>query len=344
MSRVPRDMHFELLHTWPTGDTTPPPKDHLPVKAIVFVHGILSDHLRFATCQNGLAITKQDWLFYYVDYDYHAPLADNGKHLSHTLRRYFSAQDEVIVVAHSMGGLITRIACLSHHLPFVRKVFLLATPNHGAFRTSSLSTAAQMARELTQLIWGLRQKKVGIIDLTRVTEIMARYIRDAQHVQDIDYISIPGRYFHDERGRFDPDVPDIWKMAFGGMDAGFELARGLLPLFSVKLDRAHDGIVEEASNNLIPEEPSSAANLNLAARTSEKWDSIRRARSDPRITYAHLVPYSARELVHVNVPDDPFVIHVISDIIDAPSLSAWLHEPRERYRRELAVYYRNEES
>src|SRR5215472_17961543 len=137
--------------------------------------------------------------------------------------------------------------------PFIRMLFLLATPNHGAFRTSSLGVLAQMTRAITGTIWGIRPRKVGILDLTRVTKIMAPYIENLRRTDHIDYISVPGRYFHVQRGIFDHSLSDSWKVIFGGLDVGFDIARGLLPLFSIKLERAHDGIVEEASNSLIPE-------------------------------------------------------------------------------------------
>src|SRR5262249_5344428 len=149
----------------------------------------------------------------------------------------------------------------------------------------------------------------------------------------IDYISVPGRYFHVQRGIFDHSLSDSWKVIFGGLDVGFDIARGLLPLFSIKLERAHDGIVEEASNSLIPEK---------SERRSEKRKSIRR-RDDSTgpITYAHLVPTSAMNLVHVQVPDDPFVNSVIGDILDATTLEDWLGKRYENFKDNLDLYDRN---
>jgi pimeloyl-ACP methyl ester carboxylesterase len=334
MSKLPRDMDQSVLHDWVTTDIRPLGKAP-PVKAIVFIHGIISDHTRFERCQAELAKTKTDWRFFYVDYDYHAPLDDNGAHFSAALRTHFRDEDHVVVIAHSMGGLVARLACLRQQLPFVRAVFLLATPNNGAFRTSSLGILAEMTRAITGKIWGIRPRKVGIFDLTRVAAIMAPHLKDenVKWTEDIDYVSIPGRYFHAQRGVLDHSLADSWKVIFGGLDAGFELARAFLPLFSIKLDRAHDGIVEEASNSLLPEE---------AERKSEKNSSIRRYRNGAgRITYAHLRPDSAIELVHVQVPDNDFIINVIGDIIDAATLEAWHHNGFKKYQAVLLMYDRD---
>ena len=313
MTKVVRDLDKIVLHDWTSTNPVPVPSDgDPPAHAVVFVHGILSEHTRFRKCYDGLSALRKNWCYYYVDYDYHAPLTNNGNYLATTLVRHFRAQDHVVLIGHSMGGLVIRLACLVQKLPFVSTIFLLGTPNHGAFRTSSLSILMQMTRAITGKVWGIRHRKVGIFDLTRVTTIMDPYLKNAPQTAAIDYISMPGRYFHKQRGVPDHRLEDTWKVIFGGMDAGFELVRAFLPLLSIKLARAHDGIVEEDSNSLIPEE---------AERTSEKRNSIRHPRSATNpATYAHLVPDCAIGLVHVEIPDDERIIRVIADIIGARNL------------------------
>jgi pimeloyl-ACP methyl ester carboxylesterase len=356
VNKVPRDLYEKKLYDWASGKPVPPraepdPPERDPLHVVVFVHGILSNHTRFQTCYEGLrtlipgldaetagasgadhAIGK-NWRFYYVNYDYHTRLIENGEHLAATIIQHFHDRDHVVLVGHSMGGLLIRLACLLQKLPCVRTVFLLGTPNHGAFRTSSLGILMQMTRGITGQIWGLRPRKVGIFDLTRVDAVIKPHLENAEQTADIDYISIPGRYFHDQRGALEHHLNDVWKVIFGGLDAGFELVRGVLPLLKIHLARAHDGIVEEASNSLIPD---------WAERTSEKQDTIRLPR-DPgsRTTYAHLVADSAIDRVHVEIPDDDLIIALIAEIIVAPNLEAWLVDGPKKYRRKLNVFTHN---
>ena len=313
MGDVTRDME---IRKWESEN-----KEGGSVRAVVFVHGIFSDHTRFNKCLQRLKGRLNGWGFYYVDYDYHDSLDTNGKKLVSALCKKFSECDEVVVVAHSMGGLVARIACLREQLRFVRKVFLLATPNHGALRTSSLGIQAQMVRAATGVLWGIRPWKPGMRDLTRVGDVMRKPLESAGNNSDhIDYVTIPGRYFHRQRGVFDHHSDERWKVLFIALGT---LVDGLEPLLSVKLERPHDGIVEEASNCLIPDE---------AERPSEKRYSIRRVdQRDGRVSYAHVVPDSAIDLCHVMVPDDGEVIDVMASIINACTLAKWLGSDRSNH-------------
>ena len=156
MSNIHRDMQ---VRGWKTGD--PCARSKKGLKAIVFIHGMLSDHKRFDKCKTGLGAALADWDFFYVDYDYHESLSINGKRFSCALQEAFGKDDDVVIVGHSMGGLIARIACMEVRSAFVRQLFLLATPNHGALRTSSLGVYAQMVRATTGVLWGIRPLEAG---------------------------------------------------------------------------------------------------------------------------------------------------------------------------------------
>lgn len=237
MSKIARDINQHRLHEWSGEPVQVPPDEKPGFTAIVFIHGILSSHERFKKCQSGLAQRNPDWRFFYVDYDYHAPILENGANFAETLRKHFRDKDDVVVIAHSMGGLVARLACLRLKMPFIRSMFLLATPNHGAFRTSSLSVLAQLLRILTGEVWGIRSKKRGIFELTEIRKIMTPYVGDPQYVKNteaIDYISVPGRYFHSERSVFEHGTRDPWKDIFEAIDVGFDLIRALVPPLSIK--------------------------------------------------------------------------------------------------------------
>ena len=320
MSGVHRDMQ---VRNWVNGSPCTSAKG---VKAVVFIHGILSDHTRFDKCQSDLAAELSGWEFYYVDYDYHEALLANGRHLACALQRAFCDKNIVVIVAHSMGGLVARIACMEKRLVFVRQLFLLATPNHGALRTSSLGVYAQMVRATTGVLWGIRPWKRGMLDLTRVDEVMKQFVKSAGNCEDIDYVTIPGRYFHAQRGVVDHHWDERWKALFVVLDAVFGAAAvlpGFGAILSVRLERAHDGIVEEASNSLVPDQ---------AERQSEKRRSIRRVdRAGGSVSYAHVAPDSAIDLCHVQVPDDKRVIEIVAEIIGAGRLQEWLNGERTKH-------------
>ena len=109
MTNVTRDM---VVRSWKNGEPSVV-KGDTSVQAVVFVHGILSDHRRFRRCQKKLSRRYRGWEFHYVDYEFHDGIAENGERLRRSLQVTFRAQDRVTIVAHSMGGLVARIACLN---------------------------------------------------------------------------------------------------------------------------------------------------------------------------------------------------------------------------------------
>jgi hypothetical protein len=145
---------------------------------------------------------------------------------------------------------------------------------------------------------------------------MKPYLSDdntRSNASNIDYISVPGRYFHSDRPPVEHFTRGTMHAVFGSFDVGFELAHALWPLFSITLKRAHDGIVEEESNSLTPDKPE---------RTSEKGEQIearKRDNSSPA-RYSHIAPFSAIDCVHTGVQNNMVVVKLIEDIIRAGSL------------------------
>lgn len=64
-------------------------------------------------------------------YDWRRPLDDLGKDLANAIEAHPS--DKVVIVAHSMGGMVTRAALAHSRLEKVKKVITLGTPHHGSF-------------------------------------------------------------------------------------------------------------------------------------------------------------------------------------------------------------------
>jgi pimeloyl-ACP methyl ester carboxylesterase len=114
----------------------------------------------------------------YLRYNTGLHISDNGKRLTDLLTAVFSAWpgpvEEIIMVAHSMGGLVARSAC--HYgeqtgdpwIPTVRDVFYLGVPHLGASleRVTSYSTWALSKTKLTRPVAILlNRRSAGIKDL-----------------------------------------------------------------------------------------------------------------------------------------------------------------------------------
>jgi len=65
------------------------------------------------------------------DYDWRLPLAESARALAARLRTLKGTR--VVIVAHSMGGLVSRAALALPDTGHVERVVLLGTPNHGSF-------------------------------------------------------------------------------------------------------------------------------------------------------------------------------------------------------------------
>ena len=114
----------------------------------------------------------------YLRYNTGLHVSENGKLLADLLTTLFSAWptsvEEVIMVGHSMGGLVARSACYYGErtgdpwIPGVRHVFYLGSPHLGAplERLASYSTWALSGTELTRPLASLiNRRSAGIKDL-----------------------------------------------------------------------------------------------------------------------------------------------------------------------------------
>ena len=274
-------------------------------KAIVLVHGIFSDHHTFSTLHQRLATDARfnGFEFFYFDYDYNEKLETNGTALRNALNERFQPGDQVAIVAHSMGGLISRLALLSTRLPFLKILFLVATPNSGAIRLRQLALLTQMMHFGVGTLFALFPRKAGIVELSQAAKIMERNLSGAIHANDVDYVSIPGLYFHEERGPLEFGR-HLAAKGFSTLDVLCRISLAMVPLASVTINRPHDGIVEEDSNNLIK---------CPSGTWHEKVNSIQDRRST-LATYAHVRLKECSTLTHVDVHHEPSVIETIARI------------------------------
>jgi len=278
-----------------------------PRLAIVFIHGIYSSaktfEPMFVAMRDSREMTQRLVEFWYYDYDFHNSIEDNGGTFAQLLSRHFTDRDKVVIVAHSMGGLVSRLALVGRRLSFVKLLFLLGTPNSGAVRLAQLGLLSGLIQEEVGGLFALFPRKAGIADLTRASTILESYVErhSASNVHDICYASIPGLVFHKEMGMVRYFREGRSKL-FGAVEVGSEILSQVVPFFSIKLARPHDGIVEETSNNLID-----------CQAWHEKNDSVGRQRPDSAAyTYLHVrIKPDCRKLDHVQLHKDPKVISTV---------------------------------
>ena len=131
------DMHVGRLA--PTDEAPPGPK------LLVMVHGSCMNDLQWCRAghDHGAALAKDlGYTPLYVHYNTGRHISDNGAELAAALEEAVSnwpcALDEMVILAHSMGGLVSRSAChaagtaqLSWRKQLSAMVFL-GTPHHGS--------------------------------------------------------------------------------------------------------------------------------------------------------------------------------------------------------------------
>lgn len=278
----------------------------------VFVHGILSSGDIFAALKAACAASGEfdDCLLF--EYDYHRGLEDNGNVLATLLG---TVDGPVVLICHSMGGLVGRLAVLTGRVPHVKRLIMLATPNFGAIRTSTAGLLAQLVLRATGRVSAIFRHP-GILELTRAPQIMAKAIAKGEPAaRAVEYVSIPGLYFHEGRGSLDfghwSGTPASTKL-FAGLNVGFELM-SLFPLWAPQVQRPHDGIVEERSNAMVPEGAGRRCEKHASIADPDRWG----------YTYAHVSTPRCDELNHVMIHSDPAIIDLVVRLGAARSLREW---------------------
>jgi pimeloyl-ACP methyl ester carboxylesterase len=284
-------------------------------KVIVFVHGIFSSASTFAplvaSFANDNRFDGHDLATY--DYDWGEPLLMSGRRLRDILNARLSAEwAEVTLVGHSMGGLVSRFALIGGHLPSVRRIFMLGTPNFGAMSAARLSTLWQIAVESAGAVTPIFPRKRGLKDLTQVQTIYRTTLPDAPaRAQKVEYVTLPGLYYHKERRDTDPG-PDRSALPFTVGTLAVKVM-SLWPYSEIEIERPHDGIVEESSVSLIPRD---------AGLLSEKNSSIQDPTTFGR-TYCHATPISALDRTHMTIHRDDSFAEAIKGIVLADNVVAW---------------------
>ena len=114
-------------------------------KLLVLVHGLCMNDKQWSRDGHDHGAALADELGYlplYLRYNSGLPIASNGRLLAEMLEtligNWAAPLDEVVIMGHSMGGLVARSACYhareaGHGWPkHLRKLVFLGTPHHGA--------------------------------------------------------------------------------------------------------------------------------------------------------------------------------------------------------------------
>lgn len=156
-------------------------------RLVIMVHGLCMNHLQWSQGDHdhGLMLAKELGVtVVYLLYNSGLNVYNNGAVLSHLLehvvKQVHASEStltlDISIIAHSMGGLVSRSATyqaplLGHDWPKVlNKMVFLGTPHHGA--------PLEKAGSWLDLLLGLHGYTAP---LTRLTKIRSAGIRDLQH-------------------------------------------------------------------------------------------------------------------------------------------------------------------
>lgn len=275
-------------------------------RALVILHGIRQtrESLRGFADMVAPALGVSAELYLY-GYNHTRGLEENGRELSETIAREFGER-RVDLIGYSMGGLVARLAA-SDKLPSpVHTVITLATPNRGSLSNAELTVLGQIGRSIFQLISPLVARSEGVQDLTRAASIMnARRKRLLETIRagqltaaQRRYASVPGLFYHVDNAEFafGPSVQ------MSGVQALIKLAALRVKL--VNMQRSHDGIVTERSNNLSEYETHDWTEISLTHDAPDGSPAV-----------CHAVADSCRDHDHNSVLGDQMIARLVAALV-----------------------------
>jgi pimeloyl-ACP methyl ester carboxylesterase len=227
----------------------------------VYIHGIRSQPDTFAALEQYLKQKAQDpklnkstWTVAHHSFSYPwwNSMVSNGDALAKELVKLGASERSVTLFGHSMGGLVGRLAILSPYSgvggtvahKLIKRLIMFGTPNHGAVRAASLKwTLTRALHRGFSMIEGNYPRSPGILDLTEVTKVFQKPLEQRRHHADgIEYVTIPGTYFNENRHELDHSGLSDMMNALGTVNILLKAA------YAPELP--HDGIVEQKSVRL----------------------------------------------------------------------------------------------
>jgi pimeloyl-ACP methyl ester carboxylesterase len=172
-------------------------------KLLVLVHGLcMTDMERHRQGRNHASSLARDLGYtpIYLHYNSGRHVSTNGREFADAMERLIQAWparvDEVVIVGHSMGGLVSRSAChyaarAGHRwLPRLKKLIFLGTPHHGA--------PLERAGNWVEILMGFSRYTAPLAKLGRIRSAGVRDLRFG-NILDEDWQGQPGNHAHDPR-------------------------------------------------------------------------------------------------------------------------------------------------
>jgi pimeloyl-ACP methyl ester carboxylesterase len=291
-------------------------------QAIVVLHGIRQVRESLEPFARMIADATHRDLYVY-GYNHTLGLERNGRNLFDTLASELP-DARLDLVGYSMGGLVARLAASTAYPSRVRTVVTLATPNRGSVSNAELTTLGQLGRSVFEFVSPFAPRTEGVKDLTRAAAIMSAR-RDAvlaQHsnlilnASERRYASIPGLFYNE-------DVADTAlgpSVVLSGLQAAIQLT-GLQVRLS-KMQRSHDGIVTERSNDISTSETHDWSEVHLAVPAPD---------GTPART--HAVMDNCRQHDHLSILADADIARLIAVLIDTDDWRTLRHDHVDLHQR-----------
>jgi hypothetical protein len=142
---------------------------------VIFVHGLMADEVLWIEPSRGnkgygvLLQEEKCKTVLYVRYNTGRHISQNGRSLSNLIERLYLKYGDKIksttIIAHSMGGLVTRSSCYYGNIQnqkwisTVKKIYLIGVPNDGAF----LEKLGHLTTFILRKIWNFQTKLIANI-------------------------------------------------------------------------------------------------------------------------------------------------------------------------------------
>lgn len=293
----------------------------------VFVHGIFSSCEVFSPLKGAIEdrCPSVDAMLDF-SYPFLEPLLTNAARLNNFLDTKMPPGAEVTIIAHSMGGLVSRLAMLtgSDRRPYrVHFLVMLATPNHGAIKMNQINGIADMIRRAVGKFPPIDHRSRGLDDLTRVNSIMndllAGDLEAVARTKEIDYITIPALRYNSDHP-YDERPPKKLTARLLNFLASMSAQKG-----PVELTLPHDGVVEEPSVRMVSIEA-----LDQNERTFYSTDAGKEALA--RNANVHVIHPDLRSANHIEVHSIERVCRLVPSLLNSNGIDSWIAglDPGER--------------
>jgi hypothetical protein len=283
------------------------------VQNFIYVHGIRDSPSTFSGLQGFLKRSFDDvkppFTIFHHDFSYPwwEHMQSNGDALAKEIVNLGAPKRSVTLFGHSMGGLISRLAVLSDYRSehgvaaheLIKRIVMFGTPNHGAVRAASLTLPLLwVVHKACSKLEGYYPRSPSMLELTDVPSVFGKPLQDRRdQANGIEYMTIPGTYFHENRQHLDFTDRSTMMMALGVVTTLLQCAYNpALP---------HDGIVERKS-----------VRLNHGPKPG--WRSEREEPSkpfaDPDIDYADMQLVVCDRLDHLTVHQDKAIFEFVATL------------------------------